>query len=164
MRRSVYVALVAMTVVFPAVAAAQATAPAPNEIAQIQMRLGRIQMQAVQDSAINAEMLAFQMYLQSAMVGLDSASTDKFARANALQAEVEAARTANDNAKLNALAAEATSLQSYFASLQQRAMAIPEVQERREAFTAALVEKMTAIDPQTTELVERLRTLTGSPQ
>lgn len=140
-------------------APAQATAPAQDEVAQIQQRLAALQQQAMQDPGVQAEKAAFDQYLLGAMAKLDPTFTEKRSRAEALKAEVEAARAASDNAKLNLLAVEAQGLASYFAGLNQRAGAQADVQERRQAYVAKLFARMTAIDPQAQTLADRLAAL-----
>ncbi|HEU0015564.1 MAG TPA: hypothetical protein VFQ45_17945 [Longimicrobium sp.] len=145
----------------PAAPAAPAPAPAPaaapaDSITIIQQRLAALQQQAQQDAAVQAASKQFEADLFAAMARLDAAATEKKARSEALMAEVEAARTAGDNAKLNQLAAEAQQLQAYFNGLRSRAMQEADVQEKRKAFLGVLFGKMTEIDPQAQALVERL--------
>ncbi len=140
--------------------AQQPAANAQAEIQQIQQRLGQLQQQALQsDSAAKAAEAAFGADLMAAMQQLDPTTQAKVARGEALNAEVEAARAANDNAKLTALATEAQGLQTFFNGLRQRAMATPEMQEKRRAFLAVLLARMNQIDPQAQALVARLETL-----
>jgi chromosome segregation ATPase len=166
--RIVLLALAALAL--PAAASAQTTpapaqpapAPAANpqaEIAQIQQRLQQLQGQALQDSAVKAAEATYAADRMAAMQKLDPTTQAKVARGEALNAEVEAARAANDNAKLTALATEAQGLQAFFADISQRAMATPEMQEKRRAFLAVLLAKMNEIDPQAQTLVTRLETL-----
>ncbi|HEU4451703.1 MAG TPA: hypothetical protein VFR81_01550 [Longimicrobium sp.] len=168
--RIVLLALAALAL--PAAASAQTTpapaqpapapAPAANpqaEIAQIQQRLQQLQGQALQDSAVKAAEATYAADRMAAMQKLDPTTEAKVARSQALNAEVEAARAANDNAKLTALATEAQGLQTFFADISQRAMATPEMQEKRRAFLAVLLAKMNEIDPQAQTLVTRLETL-----
>lgn len=167
--------LAAAALAFPVAASAQETpapqpapaqpapaAPAQDELTQIQQRLGALQQQAMQDPAIKAASEALSAEVQAAMARLDPAAAEKAARAQALQADVAAARAAADNAKLNQLATEARELQAYFAQLQPRALALPEIQEKRKAFTELLFAKMTEIDPQAQALVTRLNELRGT--
>ena len=71
----------------------------------------------------------------------------------------DAARAANDNARLNQLAAEANHLQAYFQSVQPRALALPEVQAARQVYLQRLFAKMTELDPQAQTYVDRLTQL-----
>lgn len=143
----------------PASAQAPRSAPAPDEITRIQERLAALQQQALQDSAVAAGQEAFQASLAAAMVRLDPAAAQRMARAEALPAEVEAARGAEDNAKLNQLAAEASELQRFFQALRSRVLALPDIQERHRAFLAVVAARMAEIDPQAPVLIERLQQL-----
>jgi hypothetical protein len=152
-------AAAAQTQPAPAPAPAQPAASAQDEITQIQQRLGQLQQRAMQDPAVQAAQATFTAEVMSAMERLDPAAKEKAARAEAIKAEVAAARQANDNTKLNELAAEAQALQAYFAELRPRAVALPEIQEKRKVFTEALFAKMTELDAEAPRLVARLEEL-----
>ncbi|HWK89585.1 MAG TPA: hypothetical protein VNP72_06300 [Longimicrobium sp.] len=152
----------AAVVAFAAPVSAQ-TAPAPaapaapaDSITLIQQRLGALQQQALQDAAVQEASKQFEADLFAAMTRLDAVAAEKKARGEALTAEVEAARAASDNARLNTLAAEAQQLQAYFNGLRGRALQEADVQEKRKAFLGVLFGKMSEIDPQAQALVERL--------
>jgi len=170
--RIVFLAFAALAL--PAAVSAQTTpAPAPPapaqqpaanpqaEIQQIQQRLAQLQQQALADSAVKAAEATFGADLMAAMQALDPTTQAKVARGEALNQEVEAARAANDNARLTALATEAQGLQTFFNELRPRALATPEMQEKRRAFLAVLLARMNQIDPQAQTLVTRLETLRG---
>lgn len=167
MQKTTRIAFLAAALALPATAAAQeqpaGSAPAQaapqDEIAQIQQRIAQLQQQAAQDSAVKAEEKSFDAFVMAAMERLDPTTREKLARAEALKAEVEAARAASDNARLNALAAEAQGLQAFFNGLRQRAVAEADVQERRKAYVQALFTRMSEIDPQAQALVARLQEL-----
>ncbi|HET7460012.1 MAG TPA: hypothetical protein VFJ82_02145 [Longimicrobium sp.] len=165
--------LAAVALALPAAAAAQQTTPAPaqpaapapaapaNEAAQLQQKLGALQQRAMQDPSLKAATDSFNAVVQAGMAKLDPQSTAKVARAAAIPAEVTAARAANDNVRLNALAAESNALQSYFTGLRQRAIQLPEVAAARQAFVARLFEKMKEYDPQAQSYVDRLTQLSS---
>jgi len=153
------VALSAQTTPAPAQPAAPAAASPQAEIAQLQTRLGALQQQALQDPAIKEAQATLTAAVNAGMAKLDPAATGKLARVQALPAEEQAARAANDNVKLNALATEAQQLQAYFAGLQPRVMALPEVQAARQAFTEQLFAKMKQLDPNAQQYVDRLTQL-----
>ncbi|HEX5727083.1 MAG TPA: hypothetical protein VFX98_16520 [Longimicrobiaceae bacterium] len=167
MQKSTRIALLALAALALPVGAAAQDAPQPAapaspvqaEITQIQQRLGALQQQAVQDSAVQAAQAAFEAALFAAMERLDPTVKEKTARGEALQQEVAAARQASDNAKLNALATEAQQLQAFFTGVQRRALATPEIQEARKAFLSVLLARMTQIDPEAEKLVARLEEL-----
>lgn len=166
MQKTTRIAFLAAALALPATAAAQQaqpapapTAPAQDEIARIQQRLAQLQQQAGQDPAVKAQEEAFDSYVMSAMERLDPTTREKVARGESLKAEVEAARAASDNAKLNALAVEAQGLQAFFGGLRQRALAQADVQEKRKAYIQALFTRMNELDPQAQALVDRLQAL-----
>ncbi len=148
----------------PAAAQAPASAPAPapadtGELTRIQQRLAQLQAQASADTAVKAAEARLDAFLLSAQDRLDPAAAGKRARATALKAEVDAARAASDNAKLNQLAAEAQALQAYFGELRQRVLAQADVQDQRKAYVSTLFAAMQKIDPQAPELVARLQAI-----
>lgn len=141
---------------------ASAEVSAQEEAAQLLQRIAALQQRAQQDPAIRVQQAAFAAFMLQAMERLDPAVREKSDRADAIGAEVEAARAANDQAKLEALAAEAQQLQAYFADLQQRVRQQPEVQEKRQEFINVLFAKMSELDPQAPAMVQRLRQLRAS--
>ncbi|HEX8245901.1 MAG TPA: hypothetical protein VF541_20475 [Longimicrobium sp.] len=144
----------------PAPATPAPAAPAPqNEAAQLQAKLGTLQQQALQDPSLKAAQDSFTAVVNAGMAKLDPSATARLARAAALNGEVEAARAANDNAKLNQLATEAQQLQAYFAGMQPRVGALPEVQAARQAFMERVFAKMKEIDPNAQQYVDRLTAL-----
>lgn len=143
----------------PATAVPPAQAAPADEATQLRQKIGALQQQALQDPALKPAQDSFNVVISAAMGRLDPAAPAKLARAQSINADVEAARAANDNAKLNQLAAEATSLQQYFATLRPRAMQDPQVQAARQAFLARVLEKMKQIDPNTQQYVDRLTQL-----
>lgn len=156
--------LAAAAMAFPVAASAQTTpAPAPaapaNEAAQLQQKLGALQQRAMQDPSLKAATDSFNAVVRTGMTKVDPQAAAKLARAEAIPAELEAARAANDNAKLTALAAESVQLQSYFTATRQRAIELPEVQTARQAYVARLFEKMKEYDPQAQSYVDRLTQL-----
>jgi hypothetical protein len=154
-------AAAAQTTPAPAQPAAPAAAAPANEAQQLQQKLGALQQRAMQDPSLKAASDSFNAVVQAGMSKLDPQAPAKVARAAAIPGEVTAARAANDNAKLNQLAAESTELQSYFTSLRQRAIALPEVATARQAYVARLFEKMKEYDPQAQSYVDRLNQLSS---
>ncbi|HEU4559102.1 MAG TPA: hypothetical protein VFS20_14675 [Longimicrobium sp.] len=165
-------ALAAALLALPAAAHAQvqaqptstqtAAAPAQNEAAQLQQRIAALQQQAMQDPALKAAEDNVGTVLQAAMERLDPAAHQKSARAEAMKAEIVAARAANDVARLNQLARESDELTAYFNALRPRAMAQPEVQAARQAYIEKMFERMKQIDPNVQQYVDRLAELRQS--
>ena len=157
-------ALGAALISAPAAAQAQqgqtaAAAPAQNEAARLRQRIGQLQQQAMQDPSLKPAQDSFNVVLQGAMARLDPAAPARTARAAAVNQEVEAARAAGDNAKLNQLAQEAAELTAYFDQLRPRALAQPDVQAARQLFLARVFERMKQIDPEVQQYVDRFAEL-----
>jgi hypothetical protein len=142
----------------PAAPPAQA-APAADEAAQLRQKIGALQQQALQDPSLKPAQDSFNTVVSAAMGRLDPQAPAKLARAQSINADIAAAQAAGDNVKLNALAAEATALQGYFATMRPRAMADPAVQAARQAWLARVLEKMKQIDPNAQQYVDRLTAL-----
>lgn len=169
MRKTTSLAVLATALlIVPAAARAQEAQPAPaapaqattqNEADQLRQRIGQLQRQAMQDPSLKAAEDSFEAVLQGAMARLDPQAPVKSARALALNQEVETARAAGDNAKLNQLADEATALKAYFDGLRPRALAEAEVQAARQAYLARVLARMKEIDPETQAYVDRLAEL-----
>ena len=149
----------AQTTPAPAPAPAAPAAPAADEAAQLRQKIGALQQQALQDPALKPAQDSFNTVVTAAMGRIDPAAPAKLARASTINAEVEAARAANDNAKLNQLATEATALQSYFTTLRPRAMQDPQVVAARQVWLTRVLEKMKQIDPNAQQYVDRLTAL-----
>ncbi|HVG45392.1 MAG TPA: hypothetical protein VM890_11695 [Longimicrobium sp.] len=143
----------------PAPAAPPAAASSADELAQLRQKIGALQQQALQDPALKPAQDTFNTVVSAAMGRLDPAAPAKLARAQSINADIAAAQAANDNVKLNQLAAEATALQSYFAGIRPRAMADPQVVAARQVFLARVLEKMKQIDPNAQQYVDRLTAL-----
>jgi hypothetical protein len=136
-----------------------AAAPAQNEAARLQQRIGELQRQAMLDPSLQAAEDSFNAVLQGAMARLDPAAPARTARAAAVNQEVEAARAAGDNVKLDQLAQEAAALTAYFDRLRPRALAQPDVRTARQVFLARVFERMKQIDPDVQQYVDRFAEL-----
>ena len=150
--------LAAALLAAPAAAQEPQPAPAPpaTEAAQLRQKIGQLQQQALNDPALEGVQDSVNTAVQEAMARLDPAATAKSARAAALAQEVEAARAAGDNARLNQLADEATQLKAYFDNLRPRAMEDAQVKAARQVYLARVFERMKQIDPNAQQYVDRL--------
>jgi len=157
--------LAAAALALPVAARAQTTpatpppAPAADEATQLRQKLAALQQQAMQDPALKPAQDSFTAVVNAAMARLDPQAPAKLARAQSINADVAAAQAANDNARLNTLATEATALQSYFATLRPRTNADPQVQAAKQVWLARLLERMKQIDPNAQQYVDRLTQL-----
>ena len=166
MRNPTRIALLAAALAAVPAAAAHAqeaqpapAAPAQGEADQLRQRIGQLQQQAMEDPSLMLAKDTFDAVVEAAMARLDPQAAAKVARARSLNQDVEAARAAGDNARLNQLADEATALNAYFAALRPRALAEADVQEARRAYLARVLERMKEIDPDTQQYVDRLAEL-----
>jgi hypothetical protein len=137
-------------------------APAADEATQLRQKIGALQQRALLDPTLKPAQDSFNTVVSAAMARLDPNAPAKLARAQAINADVEAARAASDNVKLNQLATEATGLQSYFAALRPRAMADPQVAAARQIWLARVLEKMKQLDPNVQQYIDRLGQLSPS--
>ena len=80
-------------------------------------------------------------------------------RAVSIQADIAAARAAQDNAKLRELATEVTQLNTNLVAARARADQSPDVQAKNTAYRTALLRKMVEIDPEIQQLITRLNAL-----
>lgn len=146
----------------PAPPPASAPAPAPasaDEATQLRQKLAALQQQAMADPALKPAQDSFNTVVNAAMTRLDPQAATKLARVPTIATDIEAARAAGDNAKLNALATEAAELRSYFNSLRPRTDGDPAVQAARQVWLARLLDRMKQIDPNTQQYVDRLTQL-----
>lgn len=141
---------------------ATASAAEAGEAAQLRQRIAQLHQQALTDPSVKPVQDSLNTAIQDAMARLDPAAPGKAARATSLNQEVEAARAAGDNAKLNQLADEATQLKAYFDNLRPRAMEDARVQAARQVYLARVFERMKQIDPNAQQYVDRLNALKTS--
>ena len=153
----------ALAVVPTALVAQEPAAPvatAPTELQQLQARIGGIQQRASQDPAVAAAAAE----ITAAMEAADPEYKALAARAITIRADVEAARAASDNARLNELAAEAQTLQASVNAARTRASAHADVQAKTTAYRTALLKKMVELEPDTQALLARLGELSRPQQ
>ena len=156
-------ALPFLALLLPLAATAQQgdAAQGAREAAALERKLAELQARALEAPAVAAAQAAVEEEMKRAMVRADPAAAARIARAEGLREEVEAARTEGDNAKLNQLASEAQSLQSYFVSLRARAVEDAALAARTREFQEVLVGEMIELEPQADAWVDRLATLRG---
>ena len=149
-------------VLLPAGASAQAHADSTAaEQARLQQRLAALQNLALQAPEVAAASAALEVRLHAAMARLEPVAPVRQRRSEVLRAEVQTARRARDQARLNALATEAAELQAFFAGLRERALREADVQQARTAMLEAVVARMKQIDPAAGNMVARLEALRG---
>ncbi len=134
------------------------------ELQQIGVQLGQIQAKALEDPALQAAQESLGTEVKTAMDRVDpglSASVDRVA---ALEQEAVQAQQAGDHAKIEQLARELQQIQVRFITAQNQALQEPALAAKVEAFQTRLERRMIEIDPQSRQLIDRLRELEGKLQ
>lgn len=126
------------------------------EAQQIGQRLAALQEQVLSDPAIAQERDELTERVEEAMSAADPALEQDLARAEGLEPAMAAAQQAGDEARMNALLAEARELETRFMQAQQTALADPELSRVVLAFNELVQDRMTALDPETPRLIARL--------
>jgi DNA repair exonuclease SbcCD ATPase subunit len=131
-----------------------------QEFQELEQRLGQLQQQALAESQeLQERQVELQGLVQQVMQEIDPEFESRIERLQALEREAMAAQEAQDAETLQALIAEAQSLQADLQQTQERAMENPEVQSELEVFQTAMMDEMTKHDPEAPELLERLEEL-----
>lgn len=156
----------AAALALPAQVAAQESTPAAEQAPQqdaaaIQARLQQIQQRALQDPELQRAQERIGAEVVATMTRVEPTFTARSARAEAMPADIAAAREAGDNARLHELNAEAQELQTFFAATRAQAMQDPQLRESLQAYQARIVAKMVELEPETEQLLARLAELNG---
>lgn len=130
-----------------------------SEIQEIHGKLESIQRQALQDPELVAAQDALGASIKSAMEAADPTLELAMARVPLLEGEAQAAQTAGDQEKLQALSAEAEQIQRQFAAAQQQALQQPGLAAQVDAFQQQLEQKMAELDPAAGQLISRFKEL-----
>ena len=164
MKKTLYTAaLTALALVVPASLIAQEPAPPAQEMdpevaalvtemQEIQQQLAPVQQQVMQDPAIAQQLQEVQTSVEEAMREEDP---QLFERLDRVQADLQAAQEAGDQERLQAISAEAQGMQQELQTLQETAIARPEIRQQVDAFEAAQRERMIEIDPAAGDLLDR---------
>lgn len=160
-------ALIAGSVLAPLNASAQQTQQQPPsevqewvaEMQQIQTQLEPIQLEALQDTAVQRHQSEVGEVVRAAIVAIDPTLDEGLDRMEELMVQAQAAQAASDAEKIAELTAEAQTLQPRIEQAQQQALADPEVQTEINAFQEHLQERMVEIDPETRTMLARLQEL-----
>jgi hypothetical protein len=130
-----------------------------TELQGLHQRLTEIQERALEDPQLQASQEALGTEIRAAMTVSDSTMAAKMARMETLQAEAEAASSANDMNRLQALMLEATEIQEEFEALQRRVLEEPGMAAKLGVFQTALQAKMVQVEPEAQGLMNRFREL-----
>lgn len=159
-------ALVAVLV--PAAASAQQADPTQlppeaqeliAELQQLQAQIQPIQQQALQDSAIQAVQEQLGKDVQAAMAEQDPEVPAHIERLEEVIVSAQAAQAAADEARMAALVAEARQIEQRLQEAQMKALELPEIAPRVEAFQKQLQAKMVEVEPEAESLLERFEEL-----
>lgn len=156
--------------VLPGALAAQEPAPAPQgppaelqgwltELQQLHGRLEAIQKQALADPSLGAAQAELGANIRAAMEAIDPGLEQGMTRIQALEGEAAAAQQAGDQARLQAIGAEAQQIQAKFLNAQQQALQQPALAAQVEAFQDTLEAKMKEVDPEAETLIARFQEL-----
>lgn len=123
------------------------------EIQQLQQQLEPIQRQAMEDTALAAQLEALQLRIDASM---REAGPEVFERIDRFQDEVAAAEAAGDQERMETLMMQAQGIQQEAQALQAAVFEQPEIRVAVEEFEAAHRARMIAIDPAAEELLKRM--------
>lgn len=132
-----------------------------QEIQQIQARLEPIQQEALEDPALAGQLEAIQERVETVMRAENS---DLFARMDRLQEEIAEAQAGGDPEQMQELMMRAQGLQQEAQAAQAAVMQRPEIRGPVQEFEAAHRARMTEIDPEAGELLDRFELLVSQLQ
>lgn len=129
------------------------------EAQQIQQRLSQVQQQVLADPQIAEEREALGEQVQAAMIEADPELEQSMEQIQELEPQMAEAQQAGDQERLNELVAQARAMEQRFQEAQSEALEDPTLRETVLAFNARIEERMLEIEPETPQLIERLREL-----
>jgi DNA repair exonuclease SbcCD ATPase subunit len=129
------------------------------ELQQIGTRLEQIQETALQDARLRADHEQLGADIRTAMQTIDPGLAASVERARTLQAEALAAQERGDAPRLEQLAEEAEAIRERFRTVQEQALAQPELAARVDSFQARVEKKMLEVDPDAQKLIQRFKAL-----
>ncbi len=125
-------------------------------------RFERIHSQAMEENEDLQEKEAeLQEQMNDAVLAADPDFEEGVERLGELQAEMMEAQAEEDQAAAQEIMQEAQALEGRLQQAQAQAMQQPDIQQGMEDFQEALITKMTEIDPEAEELLERLEELSA---
>ena len=127
------------------------------EMQHLQTQLAPIEDQALQDPTIAREQEDLGNAVLAAMLELDPTVQPKLERLRQIMMEAHA--YLGDDAKLQALAAEAGTLQPHIERARGAALARPDIETQMAAFRKNLCDRMVLIAPESRQMVERFEEL-----
>ncbi len=135
-----------------------------QELQQVGQKVIQLRQQALQDSAIQSEQDKLQVEIQTKMVSIDSATTQRLDRIKAITQEFQQAQQSQDTAKIQSLMAEYQQLTQKNQAVEMQAMQDSELAAELDSFRTNLIQRMNAIDPKADSLISRLQALQAELQ
>jgi chromosome segregation ATPase len=129
------------------------------ELQQLQAQIQPIQQQALQDPEIQAAQEKLGEDVQAAMAEEDPAVPEHIERLETVIASAQAAQAEEDEARMAELVAEAQQIEQRLQAAQTKALELPEIAPRVEAFQKQLQAKMVEVEPESESLLERFEEL-----
>lgn len=132
------------------------------EYQQVQERLGRLQVQAIQESEeLEARRTELDGLVTAAMNEINPESDAQIERLSVLSDEAMAAQEAQDSARLQEIMTEAMAIRSELEAAQTAAVGRDDVQMEIQSFEEELMARVVEIDPDAPGLLVRLEELTA---
>jgi hypothetical protein len=131
------------------------------EAQRLHMQLGSIHAQAMEHPPIQEAEEAAEKAVREAMIAEDSTVAPMLERMARLVAEARVAQEAGDTLRLQALGAEAASMQPTLEAAQEKALRQPAIEARLDALQESIEARMLEIEPETKTMIARLTELDG---
>jgi hypothetical protein len=113
----------------------------------------------MEDSSLQEEFTELQEATESAMLALDPEIPQHRAVLDSLQGELQAANQTGDQDKVQAILTQGNALQAKLEQTRSQAMQQDSVFAKMSAFQERVVERMTELDPEAPELIDRATTI-----
>lgn len=126
-----------------------------QELRSVRKQLRGIRQKALQDSAIEEQRMALSQTVRGAMSQLDPNYTAKEDTLNALQRRLKQAQQNQDTAQLRSLMSRGRKVQQQVRRLRDSVTQRDSIAEQIDVFRDNLIQKMTEIDPQAEQLIQR---------
>ena len=131
-----------------------------QEAQQLQQQLGQIEEQAfAQDTELSGKREDLQKMIEAEMIKADSSVAASIKRMDELPDAWRMAQMTQDQARMQAIQAEAERLEYHIVSVEERVLDQKEVADRVELFREDLLTVMETIEPTTRALIARLEAI-----
>jgi chromosome segregation ATPase len=131
-----------------------------QEAQQLQQRLGQVEEQAFEQNAeLSGRREDLQKMIEAEMIKADSSVASSLKRMDELPDAWRMAQMTQDQARMQAIQAEAEQLESHILSVEERVIEQQEVADRIEQFRENLFDEMEKIEPNTRAMIARLESI-----